>query len=143
MWTVDLEQIKTWLIDLDEKSRTQVVAAIELLQEHGPQLGRPIVDGVKSSRHKNMKELRPGSSGKTELRILFAFDPLQQGIFLIAGDKAGEWKSWYSRNIPIADDLYDTHLKKIEERRRREEEVRRGAQRGRRPSSTKNKKKGR
>lgn len=38
-------------------------------------LGRPLVDTIKGSRHKNMKELRPGSAGRSEIRILFAFDP--------------------------------------------------------------------
>ncbi|WP_309135888.1 type II toxin-antitoxin system RelE/ParE family toxin [Brevibacterium oceani] len=59
---------------LDDDSRNQVVAAIELLEEHGPNLGRQLVDTVVASRHKNMKELRPGSSGRSELRVLFAFD---------------------------------------------------------------------
>ncbi|WP_425462014.1 type II toxin-antitoxin system RelE/ParE family toxin [Mycetocola tolaasinivorans] len=67
---------------------------IELLEEHGPQLGRPLEDTVVSSRHRNMKELRPGSSGRSELRILFAFDPRRQAILLIAGDKAGDWVRW-------------------------------------------------
>ena len=57
-----------------------------------------------------MKELRPGSSGRTELRILFAFDPVRRGILLVSGDKAGNWKQWYRRSIPVADDLFDAHL---------------------------------
>jgi hypothetical protein len=36
-----------------------------------------------------MKELRPPSSGSTEIRLLFAFDPRREAIFLVAGDKAG------------------------------------------------------
>ncbi|MEA5118396.1 MAG: type II toxin-antitoxin system RelE/ParE family toxin, partial [Propionicimonas sp.] len=56
-------------------------------------------------------ELRPGSSGRSELRVLFAFDPVRRGILLVAGDKAGNWKQWYRRNIPIADDLFDAHLR--------------------------------
>ncbi|MGO1594146.1 MAG: type II toxin-antitoxin system RelE/ParE family toxin [Ancrocorticia sp.] len=52
-----------------------MIAAIEVLREQEPQLGRPLVDTLIGSRHKNMKELRPGSSGRSELRILFAFDP--------------------------------------------------------------------
>jgi len=36
-----------------------------------------------------MKELRPPSSGTTEIRLLFAFDPRREAIFLVAGDKAG------------------------------------------------------
>jgi hypothetical protein len=90
-----------------------VIAAVELLGEHGPQLGRPLVDTVVGSRHKNMKELRPGSSGRSELRILFAFDPKRTAILLVAGDKAGNWNKWYRANIPIADDRFDDHLKNL------------------------------
>lgn len=43
MWSVDIELIAGWLVALDEDSRVQVVAAIELLEHRGPQLGRPIV----------------------------------------------------------------------------------------------------
>lgn len=110
VWKVDVELIAGWLASLDTDSLEQVVAAIELLQERGPALGRPIVDRVKGSRHQNMKELRPGSTGRSELRVLFAFDPERMAIMLIAGDKAGNWKRWYEKNIPRADDLFDEHL---------------------------------
>ena len=56
------------MLGLDEKSYELVIAALELLEERGPALGRPLVDSVKGSRHKNMKELRPGSQGRSELR---------------------------------------------------------------------------
>ncbi|GAA4528885.1 type II toxin-antitoxin system RelE/ParE family toxin [Brachybacterium sp. AOP42-B2-9] len=111
MWSVDIELIAGWLASLDEDSQAQVVAAIEILEDQGPHLGRPLVDTVSTSRHKNMKELRPGSSGRSELRILFAFDPTRNAIMLVAGDKAGSWKRWYQRNIPVADDLFDDHLR--------------------------------
>ncbi|MEW2005268.1 type II toxin-antitoxin system RelE/ParE family toxin [Microbacterium sp. NPDC079208] len=113
MWTVDLGLIEDWVMNLDDDTYDQVIAAIELLQEHGPQLGRPIVDTVKGSSYKNMKELRPGSSGKSELRVLFAFDPQRQAIMLVAGDKAGNWKKWYRENIPIADARFAEHLARM------------------------------
>lgn len=113
MWSVNIQRIAPWLASLDSSSREQVVAAIELLEEHGPQLGRPIVDTITSSRHRNMKELRPGSAGRSELRILFAFDPQRSAIMLLAGDKSRSWKLWYKKNIPIADDLFDAHLKRL------------------------------
>ncbi|NLE58282.1 MAG: hypothetical protein GX616_07975 [Planctomycetes bacterium] len=65
MWSVDIELIEGWLASLDQRSQEQVVAAIELLEDRGPQLGRPVVDTVSRSRHRNMKELRPGSSGRS------------------------------------------------------------------------------
>ncbi|WP_378147218.1 type II toxin-antitoxin system RelE/ParE family toxin [Cnuibacter sp. UC19_7] len=114
MWTVDLGLIEAWLMGLDDDTYDQVVAAFELLQEHGPQLARPIVDTVKGSSYKNMKELRPGSSGKSELRMLFAFDPQRQAIVLVAGDKTGNWKTWYRANIPIADARFTEHLAQLE-----------------------------
>lgn len=113
MWSADLGLVAEWLASLDDGSRDQVVAAIELLEEHGPHLGRPLVDTVTASRHRNMKELRPGSAGRSELRILFAFDPARHAILLVAGDKAGNWTRWYKKNIPIADDLFDNHLRTL------------------------------
>ena len=107
-WVVDVELITDWLAGLDDRSHELVIAALELLAERGPLLGRPLVDTVISSRHNNMKELRPGSAGRTELRALFAFDPQRAAIMLVAGDKQGQWKGWYDQNIPIADDLFDT-----------------------------------
>jgi hypothetical protein len=113
MWDVDIELIGGWLDSLDGDSREQVIAAIELLEEHGPQLGRPLVDTVTASRFKNMKELRPGSSGRSELRILFVFDPKRSAIMLVAGDKTGDWKRWYKKNIPVADELFEQYLNKL------------------------------
>jgi len=37
-----------------------------------------------------MKELRPGSTGRTEIRVLFAFDMERQAILLVGGDKSDE-----------------------------------------------------
>ncbi|RLP76609.1 hypothetical protein D9V32_06795 [Mycetocola tolaasinivorans] len=60
-----------------------------------------------------MKELRPGSSGRSELRILFAFDPARHAIMLIAGDKSGNWTKQYRKNILRADDLFDRHRRSL------------------------------
>jgi len=113
MWSVDLEHISVWLRALDADSRAQVVAAIEILMDRGPQLGRPIVDTVVGSKHSNMKEPRPGSTGRSELRILFAFDPKRKAIMFAAGDKSGNWKQWYEKNLPKADALFDQHLRNL------------------------------
>ncbi len=119
MWEVDVTLVEQWMLDLDDDSYTQVVAAVELLREHGPHLGRPLVDTMVGSAHKNMKELRPGSSGRSEIRVLFAFDPARAAIMLVAGDKAGNWKGWYKVNLPIADDLYTEHLERLKKEKKR------------------------
>ena len=112
-WRVELAVVEVWLEQLDIDSYQQVVAALELLAEHGPHLGRPLVDSITGSRHHNMKELRPGSAGGSEIRMLFAFDPRRTAIVLVAGDKSGEWTRWYRRAIRDADALFDQHLKGI------------------------------
>jgi hypothetical protein len=61
-----------------------------------------------------MKELRPPSSGSTEIRMLFAFDPRREAIFLVAGDKAGNWNTWYRKAVPLADDRFAQHLAELE-----------------------------
>jgi hypothetical protein len=85
-------------------------AAIDVLEEHGPILGRPLVDAIEGSSIHNLKELRPGSVGRSEIRILFVFDPERQAVILVAGDKAGNWKRWYERNIAVAEDRYGRWL---------------------------------
>lgn len=70
---------------------------------------------MRGSRHKNMKELRPGSQGRSEVRILFAFDPARQAIMLVAGNKAGRWTQWYDEKIKAADQMFAEHLAQFED----------------------------
>lgn len=95
---------------MDDETYNLVAAAITRLESEGLTLGRPTADQIKGSRRHNMKELRPGSTGRSEIRILFVFDTKRRAILLIAGDKAGKWKRWYNQNIPIADDRFDEWL---------------------------------
>lgn len=116
-WVVDLELIEDWLKGADDDTYDQIIAAIRILATVGPGLGRPLVDTIVGSRHNNMKELRPGSSGRSEVRILFAFDPKRHAIMLLAGDKQGRWDKWYRKNIPVADDRYDAHLAQVKKQK--------------------------
>lgn len=92
------DQAADWIVDLDEDGYRHIMAAVELLEEHGPALGRPVVDRVNGSRHHNMKELRAST-----LRALFVFDPARRAVVLVGGDKRGDWTGWYKRNIPLAE----------------------------------------
>lgn len=69
-------------------------------------LGRPLVDTLEHSELRNLQELRPGSRGRPEIRMLFVFDPDRAAIFLVAGDKAGQWSRWYAEAIPLAEASY-------------------------------------
>ncbi|MGO1571260.1 MAG: type II toxin-antitoxin system RelE/ParE family toxin [Canibacter sp.] len=115
-WEIRLwEEVETWILGLDDETFNLVAAAITRLETEGPSLGRPTADRINGSRHHNMKELRPGSAGRSEIRILFAFDPQRRAILLIAGDKAGRWKQWYKQNIPIADERFNEWVTSEEE----------------------------
>src|SRR4029077_13808918 len=109
-WAVKVtEEYATWftaLIKEDLGSAVQVAQAVAALREEGPTLGRPLVDRLKGSRIHHLKELRPGSGGRSEVRIIFAFDPARSALLLLGGDKAGNWQRWYRDNIPLAEQLY-------------------------------------
>ncbi|MDQ2873891.1 MAG: type II toxin-antitoxin system RelE/ParE family toxin [Actinomycetota bacterium] len=98
-----------WAGELEQADAEALLAAIRVLRDQGPALGRPLADTVEASRHPNMKELRPGSTGRTEVRVLFAFDRKRKAILLAGGDKSADWTGWYTRNIPVADDRFDEH----------------------------------
>lgn len=119
-WEVEFtDEFEEWWETLTASEQEDVRVAVDALGELGPQLGRPFADTVKGSRHANMKELRPPEGN---LRVLFAFDPRRMAIdprrmaiLLIGGDKTGRWREFYRRMIPVADDLYDQHLKELRE----------------------------
>ncbi|MFD3354032.1 type II toxin-antitoxin system RelE/ParE family toxin [Streptomyces fradiae] len=119
-WEVVLvAEVSAWLEKLaviDGRSAQQVEDAIDALAEFGPTLGRPLVDRIRGSEQHHMKELRPGSSGRSEVRILFAFDPVRRAVLLLAGDKAGSWQRWYDSNIPLAEKRYGEHLAELDTR---------------------------
>jgi hypothetical protein len=84
-WRVEVTgEFADWarsLRKLDRDSSRQVGAAVELLKQHGPSLKRPLVGEIATSKIKNMKELRPG-----------------------------DWRGWYRKAIPRAEQLYAEHI---------------------------------
>lgn len=105
------DEFEEWWDGLTVEQQEDIAARVELLEEHGPALGRPVVDRVSSSAFQNMKELRCSSDGT--LRVLFAFDPRREAILLLGGDKTGEWNAWYDWAIPRADALYTEYLREL------------------------------
>jgi hypothetical protein len=114
VWEVEVtDQFLDWWRGLTEEQQEAMTDRVDLLAERGPDLGRPVVDRIQTSRHHNMKELRAAQGGA--LRVLFMFDPRRQVILLIGGDKSGEWNAWYERAVPVADDLYDAYLDELKQ----------------------------
>lgn len=60
--------------------------------------------GIGETQHERTSPIR------TSIRILFIFDPARNAVLLVAGDKAGSWKGWYDKNIPVAEHRYNTWL---------------------------------
>lgn len=73
---------------LDEAVQDEMLAHAKLLEQFGPQLGRPRVDTLNGSGHANVKELRFDAADGV-WRVAFAFDPKRQAVLLVAGDKSG------------------------------------------------------
>jgi len=118
-WDVEIgDEFKPEFFALQEDVRTEILALARLLQQFGPQLGRPRVDTLNGSRHANMKELRFSAAGG-EWRVAFAFDTRRKGILLIAGDKSGGGeKRFYRELLRKADERLDAHLARLGRKRR-------------------------
>jgi hypothetical protein len=117
-WAVEVTgQFETWWNALSEDAQVEISAKVELLQERGPTLPRPHADVIATSRHANMKELRGKVEGR-HLRVLYAFDPRRTALLLLGGDKTGD-PNWYEKFVPIADDLFDQHLRQLKRKRGR------------------------
>jgi len=106
-------EFETWLSSLPLESRKAVAVDLEVLRMTGPQLGRPLVDHIKGSKHGNMKELRT-TTGASVYRTFFAFDPVRRAVLLIGGDKAGQDQyRFYKAMIKQADAIFSRHLKSM------------------------------
>jgi hypothetical protein len=103
---------------LPEDVQTEILALSLVLEQFGPQLGRPRVDTLSGSRHANMKELR-FSAADGVWRVAFAFDPRRRAILLVAGDKSGgSQKRFYRDLIRKADQRFDGHLSRLKKERK-------------------------
>ena len=100
-----------WWEVLSEGEQDTVDRYVLVLMEAGPHLGHPYSSGIESSRHSHMRELRIQHKGEP-YRVFYAFDPRRAVILLIGGCKTGD-KRFYEKMVPIADDLYDTHLEEL------------------------------
>jgi hypothetical protein len=116
-WEVEFtDEFEEWWHTLSESEQGKVDARVGLLRvgpmmERGPNLGFPFSSQVRTSRFPEMRELR-AQAGGDPLRMLYAFDPRRTAILLVAGDKTGDDR-WYETNVPVADRLFERHLRMI------------------------------
>src|SRR5450756_3167613 len=116
-WVVEIgDEFEPEFDALHQDVQTEIEALSRLLQQFGPQLGRPRVDTLKGSRHANMKELRIDAADGV-WRVAFAFDPKRNAVLLIAGDKSGVGeKRFYRQLIAKADERFDEHLSRMKKK---------------------------
>jgi hypothetical protein len=108
---------------LPEEVQDELQAIIEVLEQLGPQLGRPRVDTLNGSAHANMKEIRFDAADGV-WRFAFAFDPNREAIILCGGDKSGlSTRRFYLPLIAKADERFTAHLAKV--KRQKEEKEKR------------------
>ena len=111
-WEIEYtDELGEWWGNLSETEQESIDTSVRLLEEKGPNLAYPHSSGIQGSRHAHMRELRVQHAGRP-YRVLYAFDPFRCAILLIGGNKTGDDR-WYDTHIPIADLLYDTHLKEL------------------------------
>ena len=115
-WAVGFaEEFKVEFDTFSASIQDELLLNARLLEEFGPQLGRPHVDTLKGSDYANMKELRFKAEGGV-WRVAFAFDPQRNAILLVAGDKSGTRPArFYKRLIEKADRRYKAHLQRTGE----------------------------
>ena len=107
------DEFGEWWDGLSVEEQDSGAVSVGLLEALGPRLGSPHSSAIRGSRLGHMRELRIQHAGRP-YRVLYAFDPRRIAILLIGGDKTGDDR-WYAWMVPIADDLYDEHVREISE----------------------------
>lgn len=111
-WNIEFtDQFEAWWRELAAPVQDDIDVSVFMLGSKGPALGFPYSSDIKGSRHGHLRELRVQSGGQP-FRILYAFDPRRTAILLLGGLKTGDDR-WYDKYVPMADDLYDSHLREL------------------------------
>ena len=111
-WDVEFtDEFAAWWEALTSDEQDAVDVVVGMLEEAGPHLPFPYSTKIMSSRDGHLRELRVQCGG-APYRILYAFDPRRVALLLIGASKVGDDR-WYERFVPIADALYDEHVKEL------------------------------
>lgn len=111
-WQIEYtDEFGQWWDTLNWDEQERIDAAVVMLESYGPYLRFPYSSGITGSKHRHMRELRTQHRGRP-YRILYAYDPRRHAVLLIGGEKTGNDR-WYRKYIPIADRLYDEHLREL------------------------------
>lgn len=110
------DEFRDWWDTLSVRHQDAVGHVVTNLIERGTALPFPYSSGVKTSRHRHMRELRIRT--RPVIRVFYAFDPRRTAILLIGGYKTTDDR-FYRDFVQRADALYDQHLRELANERRR------------------------
>ncbi|HLJ76385.1 MAG TPA: type II toxin-antitoxin system RelE/ParE family toxin [Acidobacteriaceae bacterium] len=111
-WDVEVsDEFREWYESLAEDLRASIAAGVDILEQMGPEAGRPFVDTLKGSKYPNLKELRIQHRGRP-YRVLFILDQKRNVYLILGGDKSGN-SHWYRDAIRRAENIYERYLKEI------------------------------
>jgi DNA-binding XRE family transcriptional regulator len=100
-------EVRVWLTEIRELDRPTAALIAHTLQyvieRSGPEECPPLVGRLKGSRVRRLKELRPASGGRIEVRLLFTFDRDQPMALLVASDRVANWGRWHREAVPLAE----------------------------------------
>lgn len=110
-WKVLLhDDFEPEFLNLEESVQDRFLSISLILEKHGPAVGRPLVDTLKGSKFRNMKELRFRHKGEY-FRFAFAFDLERNAVVLVGGSKRGKHQQRFYKNlVQIADFRFESHL---------------------------------
>jgi hypothetical protein len=112
-WEIEFtDEFREWWDALSQEGRKAFADRLGYCGREARHCNLPIPRAL-SLRHGHMRELRIQHRGRP-YRVLFAFDPLRIAILLIGGDKTGNDR-WYGEYVPVADRLYDEHLRELKD----------------------------
>lgn len=126
-WVIEFhEEFDPEFEDLAAEVQDELLAQAKVIEQFGPQAGRPRVDTLNGSNYANMKELRfDAASGVW--RVAFAFDLRRHAVLLVAGDKSGVGeKKFYRHLIEKADARYGRHLQRLKAAKRAKQPEKKG-----------------
>ena len=108
MWEIEYtKEYENWFSSQDEDDKIIINAKVLILSEFGPNLGRPYVDTIRSSKYPNLKELRIKYKQKV-IRILFCFNKSRNCWLIIGGNKKGKnQEDFYKKLIKSAEDIIE------------------------------------
>ena len=103
------DEFEEWFDALDDKDERSVIKYVEMLAIDGVKLGFPYSSAIKGADFP-LRELRVQSGGKP-LRVFYAFDPEQDVLLIIGGDKSGAGdKRFYKRMVTLSEKLWSEYL---------------------------------